>query len=121
MTWKRVLARIGGQKAAQSETVSGQTNVKAALCYLLGWLTGLAFLLIERKDRQVRFHAAQATVTFGALTLISLFPVIGWLLSPLLMLIGFLLWLVLMLKAYRGQKVVLPVFGNWAKKLAGEK
>lgn len=94
-------------------------NTAAALSYLLGWVTGIVFLLIE-KDSFVRFHAMQSVLVFGLLTVASLVPIIGWLLSPVLMLVGLILWLILMIKAYQGEKFSLPVVGEWAQKLLGE-
>lgn len=90
-------------------------NTAAALSYVLGWLTGIVFLLIE-KDPFVRFHAMQSIITFGILTLLSFVPVIGWILSPLVMIVGFVLWLVLIFKAYQGEEFKLPVIGEFAKK-----
>ena len=90
-------------------------NTAAALSYVLGWLTGIIFLLIE-KDPFVRFHAMQSIITFGILTLLSFVPVIGWILSPLVMIVGFILWLVLIFKAYQGEEFKLPVVGEFAKK-----
>lgn len=95
------------------------TNTAAALSYVLGWLTGIVFLLIE-KDPFVRFHAMQSIITFGLLTIISFIPIIGWLLSPLAMIIGFVLWLVLIFKAYQGEKFKLPVIGDFAEKQVGK-
>jgi len=93
-------------------------NTAAALSYVLGWLTGIIFLLIE-KDPFVRFHAMQSIITFGILTLLSFVPVIGWILSPLVMIVGFILWLVLIFKAYQGEEFKLPVVGEFAKKQLG--
>ena len=90
-------------------------NTAAALSYVLGWLTGIVFLLIE-KDPFVRFHAMQSIITFGILTLLSFVPVIGWILSPLVMIVGFVLWLVLIFKAYQGEKFKLPFVGEFAEK-----
>lgn len=94
-------------------------NTAAALSYVLGWLTGIIFLLIE-KDPFVRFHAMQSIITFGILTLLSFIPVIGWILSPLVMIVGFILWLVLIFKAYQGEEFKLPVVGEFAKKQLGK-
>lgn len=94
-------------------------NTAAALSYVLGWLTGIIFLLIE-KDKFVRFHAMQSIVTFGLLTVLSFVPVIGWLLSPLVMIVGFILWLVLIFKAYQGEEFKLPWIGEFAQKQAGK-
>lgn len=90
-------------------------NTAAALSYVLGWLTGIVFLLIE-KDPFVRFHAMQSIITFGGLTVLVMVPIIGWILSPLVMIVGFILWLVLIFKAYQGEEFKLPVVGEFAKK-----
>lgn len=92
------------------------SNTAAALSYLLGWLTGLVFLLIEKDDKFVRFHAMQSVVTFGGLTILSFVPIIGWILSPLFLILGFVLWLVLIFKAYQGEKFRLPVIGDFVQK-----
>jgi len=94
-------------------------NTAAALSYVLGWVTGLIFLLIE-KDSFVRFHAAQSIVVFGILTVIVLIPGIGLLIAPLALIVGFVLWLVLIFKAYQGEEFKLPWVGNVAKKLLGK-
>ena len=94
-------------------------NTAAALAYVLGWVTGVIFLLIE-KDSFVRFHAAQSIVVFGILTVIVLIPGIGLLIAPLALIVGFVLWLVLIFKAYQGEEFKLPWVGNVAKKLLGK-
>jgi len=93
-------------------------NTAAALSYVLGWLTGIVFLLIE-KDPFVRFHAMQSIIVFGALTIINFIPLIGWILSPLVLIVGFILWLLLIYKAYQGEEFKLPVVGDFAKKQLG--
>ncbi|MGQ9498541.1 MAG: hypothetical protein ACUVSP_09715, partial [Desulfotomaculales bacterium] len=61
-------ARVG----APAATTSGlQKNVAGLLSYVLGWLTGIIFFIIE-KDPFVRFHAMQSILTFGGLTGISI-------------------------------------------------
>lgn len=102
-----------------SQSTGLPKNTAAALAYALGWVTGIIMLLVE-KDPLVRFHAMQSIVIFGALTIISLVPVIGWALSPIVMIIGFVLWLVLIFKAYQGEKFKLPVAGDFAEKLLGK-
>jgi len=95
-----------------------------ALAYLLGPVTGIVLLLTEKKSEYIRFHAMQSTIVFGAFLLLYLVfgivPVLGWiiaiLLSPILTLLSFVLWLVLMWKAYNGEKYKLPYFGDLAEK-----
>ena len=57
-----------------SDTSSGLTeNVAGLLCYVLGWITGVIFLLIESENKFVRYHAMQSIVVFGALNAIGFF------------------------------------------------
>jgi uncharacterized membrane protein len=91
-------------------------NTAAALTYVLGWLTGLVFILVEKNNQFVRFHAMQSLMFFAFLTVATFVPVIGWLLSPLLMIVGFIVWLVSIYKAYNGEEWELPVVGKLAKK-----
>ncbi len=99
---------------AEGKTVTGlPSNTEAALTYVLGWLTGIVFILLEKNDKFVRFHALQSVVAFGALTVISMIPIFGWILSPLVALVGFILWLFLIYKAYKGEEYKLPVIGDF--------
>src|SRR3989338_1727510 len=95
-------------------------NIAALLAYLLGFVTGLIFLLIEKKNKFVRFHAMQSIVVFGAVFVaqwvISLIPYLGILISGLLSLLGVVLWIVLMVKAYQGEMFKLPWAGDIAEK-----
>ena len=93
-------------------------NVAGLLCYILGWVSGLVFFLIEKKNKFVRFHALQSIIVFGILTIVSLvlgwIPVLGWIIWVLTI----VLWIVLMIKAYQGEKFKLPWAGNLAEKNA---
>lgn len=103
-----------------------EPNVAGLLCYLLGWVTGLIFLLLEKENEFVRFHAMQSIITFGGLTVIyivlsilGIIPFIGILFAILLYilgLLGFVLWIVLMVKAYQGVRYKLPWAGEQAEK-----
>ena len=99
-----------------------QPNVAALLCYVLGWVSGLVFYLIEKENKFVRFHAFQSMVVFGTLTVLSIaltvIPMIGWSLIPLISLLELILWIVLMIKAYQGEKLKLPLAGDLAEKNA---
>jgi uncharacterized membrane protein len=102
-----------------------QENVAGLLCYVLGWLTGIIFLLIDKRP-WVRFHAAQSIVVFGGLTLIRILlgimhgvtGLIGWgflgLLFLLIGLTGFVLWIVLMIKAFQHQTWRVPIAADIA-------
>ena len=96
-----------------------QQNLEGLLCYVLGWITGIVFLIIEKENRFVRFHAVQSIVVFGAITVVDLvigwIPVIGWIIVWILGIGAFILWILLMYKAYQGQLYKLPVAGNIAE------
>jgi uncharacterized membrane protein len=96
-----------------------QQNLAGLLCYVLGWITGIIFLVLEKDNKFIRFHAVQSIVVFGAITVVdivlSLIPVIGWIIAWLLGVLAFILWIVLMLKAYHGQMYKLPIAGNIAE------
>jgi uncharacterized membrane protein len=103
------------------KTVLGvDENIAGALAYGLGWITGLALLLTERENRFVRFHALQSTIVFGvlcALWFVGLsIPLLGWLISFILIPpLSAVLWLLLMFKAYQGERFKLPFAGDIAE------
>jgi len=98
-------------------------NVAATLCYVLGWITGLVFLLVEKQSGFVRFHAMQSLMTFGLLFIASIVsnfvPGIGPLLGALIGLLTLVLWILLMFKAWSGARYKLPLVGDEAEKQAG--
>ena len=108
----------------ENKTGSGlQQNIAGLLCYVLGWITGIVFLIIEKENKFVRFHAVQSIVVFGTYTLIviilNFIPVVGWIISVILGIAAFIIWIVLMLKAYQGEMFKLPVAGDFTEKLVG--
>lgn len=82
-------------------------NLQGALTYLLGFITGIYFLTSAKNDF-VRFHAKQSTVVFGGLFVLYFIPVINFFITP----IGIILWILLMYKAYSGEKYQLPYIGD---------
>ncbi len=106
--------------AGEKTSTGMDQNVAGLLCYLVGWITGLVFFLIEKENRFVRFHAMQSIVVFGALTVVSVIlgviPIIGWIVSWLVGLLALVLWIVLMVKAYQNQMYKLPWAGDFAEK-----
>jgi uncharacterized membrane protein len=108
---------------------SGLTaNVASALCYLLGLITGIIFLLIApyNQNKTVRFHAFQAIFAhLGIIALAILLGILsvlthglGFLLFPLFWCAVFVLWLYMMYTAYNNRTVKLPVVGDLAAKQA---
>src|SRR5579864_4415380 len=123
----------GNPPTPQAAPAVLEENVAAALCYLVGVLTGILALVIEPYNRNpvVRFHAFQSIFAWVAAMVIGMavsmlsypiaaLPFIGWLIDILLWLafsLGVLvLWLFLMYKAYNKERFVLPVIGIWAEK-----
>ena len=100
-----------------------EANVAGLLCYVLGWISGLVFILIEKENKFVRFHAMQSIIVFGVLSVASIIlrwiPFLGLVIVPLIGLLGLILWIVLMVKAYQGEKYKLPWAGNLAEKQVG--
>jgi uncharacterized membrane protein len=110
-------------------------NVAALLAYVFGWVTGIIFFLIDKRPF-VRFHAAQSIVVFGGLHIINIaigiafgagFMMTGGLgtlglgsaLYSLVSLVAFILWILLMVKAYQHEKFEVPIASGIAKSLAG--
>nr|QNO52254.1 hypothetical protein BPDGFPMF_00013 [Methanosarcinales archaeon ANME-1 ERB6] len=90
-----------------------EENIAGLLCYALGWITGIVFLVLEKENKFVRFHAMQSLVTFLPLSLIAS---IGWAISSLVGILALILWLVMMFKAYQGEMYKLPIVGDFAEK-----
>ncbi|NLL90053.1 MAG: DUF4870 domain-containing protein [Dehalococcoidales bacterium] len=100
-----------------------QENIAALLSYVLGWVTGLIFFLIEPHNRFVRFHAMQSIIVFGIITLLGIifsFLPFGNILWPIISILAFILWIILMVKAYQGNYFKLPLVGDLAEKWANK-
>jgi len=117
-----------------------EENMAGLLCYLVVWVTGIIFYLMEKKNKTVRFHALQSILTFLPLSIIGW--IVGWIGAPsiswgygysysynpgipaliylswIIWVITVILWLVLMIKAYQGEKFKLPIVGDIAEKRA---
>jgi len=103
-------------------------NVASALCYALGLVTGILFLVLApyNQNRKIRFHAFQSIFLHAAaivvwIAMLFVSAISGGLLifvMPLIWLAFFVLWLVMIIKAYQDQKLVLPIIGPLAEKQA---
>jgi uncharacterized membrane protein len=131
-------AQAGGAvvPTAQSAQPGLSENVAAFLCYLVGWLTGIIFFLIDKRPF-VRFRAAQSIVVFGGLHILNIvvgiffFRVgfmmmggygafgLGSALYGLISLAAFILWILLMVKAYQHEKFEVPIAAGIAKSFSG--
>ncbi len=107
-----------------------EENIAGLLCYVLTWLTGIVFLVLEKDNKFVRFHAMQSIATFLPLSIIAVvISMIGsaffwgfgglWmifsLISMLIWILAVILWLILMFKAYQGEMYKLPIVGDFAE------
>src|SRR5580658_10382978 len=125
-------APAGGAPVAAAGTSGLEENVAGLLCYILGWITGLIFFLIDKRPF-VRFHAAQSIalsiglfavyLIIGVLFTMLHFMSMGFLalaIYPLLALLVFIVWIFMMYKAYQHEKFMLPIIGPIAANMAGK-
>lgn len=102
------------------KTSSGlDANMAAALSYLVGFVTGIVFLLVERENKFVRFHAMQSTLVFVGIVLVDILlqvvPILGALVVLFVVIpASAVLWLLLMFKVYQGEEFKLPLVGQMA-------
>jgi len=108
------------EKDLGSTSTGMKPNIAGLLCYLLWFITGIIFFLIEKENKFVRFHAMQSIIVFGALFVLGFIlpfiPILGWVLMPILWIAEIVLWVVLMIKAYQGERFKLPLAGDIAEK-----
>ena len=105
--------------AAESKGTGLEKNTAAALSYVLGPITGVVFFVLE-KDKFVRFHAVQSIVVFLSLFVLQTvmtFTIILLPMVPLVTLAGFILWLLLIYKAWQGEEWEVPVLGGYVRKI----
>jgi len=110
-----------GAGKPESESSTGlSANVAGLLCYVLFWVTGIIFVVLEKKSTFVKFHAWQSIMTFGVLNvvwlIVSWIPVVGWIIGILI----FVLWIILIIQAGTGKMWKVPLAGDWAEKQANK-
>jgi len=107
---------------APADTSTGLSpNVAGLLCYVGGWISGIVFFVLEQKNKFVRFHAAQSIVAFGIITVagitLGLIPAVGVVFSSIIGVIGFIVWIVMIVKASNGEWYKLPWVGDVAENI----
>jgi len=112
------------RRETEDSTSTGLKPTTAALlCYLGVWVSGIIFFLIETKNKFVRFHAAQSIVAFGTIMVAQIIlgriPVVGGVFSSIIGVIGFIVWILMMVKASNGERYKLPWAGEIAEKMQG--
>lgn len=110
-----------------------EARLSALLCYTAWWLSALVFLVIEQQHRGVRFHAAQSLILFGGLSvmigLLSALSVamlvvsasafqVARLLVYLVWIAAVGIWLVLMLRTFKGETWRVPFVADLADRIA---
>ena len=120
-----------GASAYDPTSTGLNARTEALISYALWWFSGLIFFLIERKNRFVRFHAAQSFVFFGSVSVIlavlhfiSIIPILGFFLSlplafatTIISILAIIVWLFMMFQAYRGVTIRLPIVSGYADSL----
>ena len=109
-----------------------EENIEGLLCYVLGWVTGIVFLVLEKENKFVRFHAMQSIATFLPISILmwilgAISASLWWAwgtffagiifsaIRGLIGIIALILWLLLMFKAYQGEMYKLPIVGDFAE------
>lgn len=94
-------------------------NIAGALCYFFPFLGGVVFLALEKRSRFVLFHSLQSLITFGVLMILhvltGLVPFLGPLMSALVSLCSFGVWLLMIYHALSGRWYKLPWAGDIAE------
>lgn len=108
------------ENQTQKKTPLGlDQNIEGLLCYLGMWVTGIIFYIIDKENKFVRFHAIQSIITFLGFWILKFvvgyIPFIGGLINFILNVGLFLVWVLLMYKAYKGETYKLPVIGDIAE------
>lgn len=123
----RIEAReqIKRERSQINETTSTglSPNVAGLLCYIGGWISGIVFLIIEKRNSWVRFHAAQSILVFATINvagaILGWIPFLGPVFSTIIGIIGFILWIILMIKAYNGERYKVAWAGDIAERWIG--
>lgn len=97
-----------------TKTVETNSNVIAALSYF--WILSVVFYVTNKNDKFVVFHARQGMVLF-ALSLLSMIPVFGWMIAPVITLVVLVASLIGAIKAYQNEEYRLPVVADLAEKI----
>ena len=131
------------QTAPAKSSTGLDENLAALLSYIVGWISGLVFFLIEKDSRLVRFHAMQSILlnvvaavlgigiwilaTFTGFVVSYISGILSFVLSLVLGLVGFVVGIgilvgvvICLIKAYQGQYFKLPVIGNMAEKFSAK-
>ena len=108
-----------GPRSSKSRT-GLDSNLAAALAYALGPIGGIVFLLIEKDDAFVRFHALQSIVTFTGIAILHLvlrnLPLLSWMAGFPFLMLTVVVWIALMYKALNKERYKVPVLGDFVER-----
>jgi uncharacterized membrane protein len=121
----------------EAESSTGMSaNTAGLLCYVAMWITGIIFVVLEKKSKFVKFHAWQSIMTFGVLTVVQIIlsiisaiaaftiapgpALFAWALTIIVLVIMVVLWIILMIQAGTGKMWKVPLAGDWAEKQASK-
>ncbi|WIV12328.1 DUF4870 domain-containing protein [Proteiniborus sp. MB09-C3] len=111
-------------KASDKEksSLGMEENIAALLSYVLGFITGIIFYVLEKDSKFVKFHAMQSIIySIGLMVLsfiLGFIPIVGWIISLIIGPLSLILWIILMIKAYKYEYFKLPIIGDMAEKQA---
>ncbi len=113
--------------ANQPQSAGLDKKTSAILSYALGWLTGIIFLFVGKHDADVKFHASQSIVFFGAVSMINIvLSIVGSFLGVLgiisslaglaVAVFAVVVWIMAMVRANNtgGVRAELPIVGKLA-------
>lgn len=108
----------------QSAQAGLSDNAAGALAYVT-IIPAIIFLLVEPYNRSsyVRFHSWQciflSIAAFAVHTVLTFIPVVGWIILPFVSLGFLIVWIIVLIKAIKGERYKLPLIGEYAAKQAG--
>lgn len=106
---------------AEHNETETKGNTYASLSYVLGVISGIVVLAMKRSDEFVRFHAIQSiglsVMWIAGALFLTVIPVLGLILSPFWGLLMFVIWLVLIVKSYQGERYAIPVVGKYIQEV----
>jgi len=123
-----------GAAKPEAESSTGlSANVAGLLCYVAGWITGIVFVVLEKKSIFVKFHAWQSIMTFGVLMVAHLIlstilgaiavatfspglAIFAGVMSWIIGILSLILWIILIIQAGTGKMWKVPWAGDWAEK-----
>ncbi len=101
-------------------------NAEGALAYVFGFISGIIFLIIERKNQFIKFHSLQSIMFFICVLILNFlisavfsFPLLGFvffkfIVSGFVAFVSFIAYIILIVMAYCGKVVKIPYIGEWA-------